>query len=262
MDKNDPATIDLPRAARSAASAAYDFTGRVAVVTGATGGIGRAILERFAEAGATAVNWDLAPGPADATRAASQCRVDIAGPATIERALADTLARHGRIDFLVNNAGYAGPTGPLDDYDPDEWQRIVQINLVGTYHACRLVVPAMRRAGTGRIVNIASLAGKEGTPNASAYSAAKAGVIAMTKSLGKELATSGVLVNGIAPAAVETPLLAQMSPSHVQTMIDKSPMQRLGTVDEVAQLALWLSSDSCTFSTGAIFDLSGGRATY
>ncbi|MBN3722994.1 SDR family NAD(P)-dependent oxidoreductase [Burkholderia sp. Ac-20379] len=246
----------------SPAFASYDFAGRVAVVTGATGGIGRAVLDRLAASGATAVNWDLAPGPDDATGAASQQRVDIADPASIERALAATLARHGRIDILVNNAGYAGPTAPLDGYDPAEWQRIVEINLIGTFHVCRHVVPAMRTAKAGRIVNIASLAGKEGTPNASAYSAAKAGVIAMTKSLGKELANAGVLVNGIAPAAVATPLLAQMSPSHVQTMIDKSPMRRLGTVDEVAQLALWLCSDSCSFSTGAIFDLSGGRATY
>jgi 2-dehydro-3-deoxy-L-rhamnonate dehydrogenase (NAD+) len=245
-----------------AALASYDFAGRVAVVTGATGGIGRAVCDSLAAHGATVVNWDLAPGPGEATSAASQCQVNIADPASIQRALEATLARHGRIDFLVNNAGFAGSTAPLDDYDPDEWQRIVEINLIGTFHVSRFVVPEMRRAGQGRIVNIASLAGKEGTPNASAYSAAKAGVIAMTKSLGKELAKTGVLVNGIAPAAVETPLLGQMSPAHVQTMIDKSPMGRLGTVDEVAQLALWLCSDSCTFSTGAIFDLSGGRATY
>jgi NAD(P)-dependent dehydrogenase (short-subunit alcohol dehydrogenase family) len=151
---------------------------------------------------------------------------------------------------------------PLDEYDPLEWQRVIDVNLLGTYHVSRFVVPVMRRANAGRIVNIASLAGKEGTPNASAYSTAKAGVIAMTKSLGKELAQTGILVNGIAPAAVETSLLAQMSPAHVQTMIDKSPLGRLGTTGEVAQLALWLCSDSCSFSTGAIFDLSGGRATY
>lgn len=252
----------LPARAAPTAIARYDFTERVAVVTGATGGIGRAVCDSLAAQGATVVNWDLAPGPDDATPAASQCQVDIADPASIQRALDATLARHGRIDFLVNNAGFAGSTAPLDDYDPAEWQRIVEINLIGTFHVSRFVVPEMRRAGQGRIVNIASLAGKEGTPNASAYSAAKAGVIAMTKSLGKELSKTGVLVNGIAPAAVETPLLGQMSPAHVQTMIDKSPMGRLGTVDEVAQLTLWLCSDSCTFSTGAIFDLSGGRATY
>jgi 2-dehydro-3-deoxy-L-rhamnonate dehydrogenase (NAD+) len=251
-----------PTAPATATLARYDFTGRVAVVTGATGGIGRAICELLASHGATVVNWDLAPGADNATNAALQCQVDIADAGSIQRALHATLERYDRIDFQVNNAGFAGSTAPLDEYDPAEWQRIIEINLIGTYHVCRLVVPQMRRAGSGRIVNIASLAGKEGTPNASAYSAAKAGVIAMTKSLGKELAKTGVLVNGIAPAAVETPLLNQMSPAHVQTMIDKSPMGRLGTVDEVAQLALWLCSDSCSFSTGAIFDLSGGRATY
>lgn len=239
----------------------YDFTGRVAVITGAAGGIGRAISDAFASAGAQCVNWDRVPGALDVPLAPLHVEADVTRPATIQAALAATLERYGRIDYLVNNAGFAGSTVPLDEYDPAEWQRIVDVNLVGTYHACRYVVPVMRRAGAGRIVNVASLAGKEGTPNASAYSAAKAGVIALTKSLGKELAQAGVLVNGIAPAAVETPLLAQMSPAHVQTMIDKSPLKRLGTVDEVASLALWLCSDSCTFSTGAIFDLSGGRAT-
>ncbi|RAR50137.1 3-oxoacyl-[acyl-carrier protein] reductase [Paraburkholderia unamae] len=242
--------------------ARYDFAGRVAVVTGAAGGIGRAISNAFAHGGARTVNWDRVPGDRDSAAAPHHVEVDVTRPETVEAALAETLARFGRIDYLVNNAGFAGSTMPLDAYDPAEWQRIVDVNLVGTYHVCRHVVPVMRRAQAGRIVNVASLAGKEGTPNASAYSAAKAGVIALTKSLGKELAQTGILVNGIAPAAVETPLLAQMSAAHVQTMIDKSPLGRLGTVDEVAELALWLCSDSCTFSTGAIFDLSGGRATY
>lgn len=242
--------------------ARYDFSGRVVVVTGAAGGIGRAICDAFSENGALSVNWDLVPGNVETPSAPVHVTVDIAEPASIEEALAATLARFGRIDYLVNNAGFAGTTQPLDQCDPAEWQRVVNVNLIGTFNVSRSVVPVMRRAKAGRIVNVASLAGKEGTPNASAYSAAKAGVIAMTKSLGKELAQTGILVNGIAPAAVETPLLAQMSAAHVQTMIDKSPMARLGTPKEVAHLALWLCSESCSFSTGAIFDLSGGRATY
>jgi 2-dehydro-3-deoxy-L-rhamnonate dehydrogenase (NAD+) len=243
-------------------AARYDFSGRVAVVTGAAGGIGRAICDAFASFGARTVNWDRVAGDTSAPHAPRHVDVDVTRAQTVDAALAATLAEFGRIDFLVNNAGFAGSTVPLDAYSPDEWQRIVEVNLLGTYHVCRHVVPSMRSAGAGRIVNVASLAGKEGTPNASAYSAAKAGVIALTKSLGKELAQTGVLVNAIAPAAVDTPLLAQMSPAHVQTMIDKSPLGRLGTVQEVADLVLWLCSDSCTFSTGATFDLSGGRATY
>ncbi len=246
----------------SSSFAGYDFSGRVAVVTGAGGGIGRAICDAFARNGASAVNWDRVPGNLEAPHAPRHFAVDITRVDSIETALAATLDAYGRIDYLVNNAGFAGPTMPLDEYDPLEWQRVIEVNLLGTYHVSRLVVPVMRRANAGRVVNVASLAGKEGTPNSSAYSAAKAGVIAMTKSLGKELAQTGILVNGIAPAAVQTPLLEQMSPSHVQTMIDKSPMGRLGTTQEVAELALWLCSDSCSFSTGAIFDLSGGRATY
>ncbi|PXW22858.1 SDR family NAD(P)-dependent oxidoreductase [Paraburkholderia caballeronis] len=236
----------------------YDFTGCVAVVTGGAQGIGAAIVRAFGDAGATTVSWDLSA----TDEAGHGYRVDVSDPATVERATAATLERHGRIDVLVNNAGYAGPTGPLEQSDPQTWARVIDVNLLGVYHVCRAVAPAMRAAGYGRIVNLASLAGKEGTPNASAYSAAKAGVIALTKSLGKELAQSGVLVNAIAPAAVETPLLQQMSAAHVQTMIDKSPLARLGTVDEVASLALWLGSAACTFNTGAVFDLSGGRATY
>ncbi|KAF1041834.1 MAG: 2-dehydro-3-deoxy-L-rhamnonate dehydrogenase (NAD(+)) [Herbaspirillum frisingense] len=241
------------------ANAQYDFMGSVAIVTGGNGGIGMAISERLAKAGAQVVCWDLKANPASPYR---QYEVDIADPASTDAAAQQLLADLGRIDFLVNNAGYAGATVPLDEYDVAEWHRIVNVNLLGVFHACRSVVPAMRAAGRGRIVNIASLAGKEGTPNASAYSAAKAGMLALTKSLGKELANAGVLVNALAPAAVKTSLLEQMAPAHVQNMINKSPMGRLGTVEEVAEMVAWLCSGSCTFNTGAVFDLSGGRATY
>ena len=156
----------------------------------------------------------------------------------------------------------AGPTVPVEAYDPAEWRRLVEVNLIGVYEVARLVVPHMRKRPFARIINIASLAGKEGTPNSSAYSAAKAGVIAFTKALGKELADTNIRVNCIAPAAIETDLLKQMAPEHVEIMIAKSPMKRLGTVAECAELVLWLASEACTFNTGAVFDLSGGRATY
>jgi 3-oxoacyl-[acyl-carrier protein] reductase len=184
--------------------------------------------------------------------------VDVADMAAVERAAAQL----SQLDILVNNAGYAGPTVPLDQYPAEEWRRVIDINLLGTFNVCRAAVPILRKAGGGHIINISSLAGKEGTPNASAYSAAKAGVIALTKSLGKELAGAGVLVNAVAPAAVRTRLLEQMSPAHVQIMIDKSPMRRLMEPGEVADMVMWLCSDSCSFNTGAVFDLSGGRATY
>ncbi|SFB73318.1 3-oxoacyl-[acyl-carrier protein] reductase [Polaromonas sp. OV174] len=240
------------------ANASYDFTGCVAVVTGGASGIGAEVAQQLRAGGATVVVWDLA-APSDEAHA---LRVDVTDRAGVEQAAQETVAGWGRIDFLVNSAGYAGPTVALDAYDPDAWTRIVEVNLLGVFNTCRAVVPQLRQAGRGRIVNIASLAGKEGTPNASAYSAAKAGVLALTKSLGKELATAGILVNAIAPAAVRTPILAQMSPAHVQTMIDKSPMQRLGETQEVAEMVAWLCSGSCSFNTGAVFDLSGGRATY
>lgn len=237
----------------------YNFQGAVAVVTGGSGGIGAAISARLAQAGAEVVCWDLTPA---ADSPYGQDTVDVTDAASVDAATQRLLASRGHIDFLINNAGFAGSTVPLDEYDAAEWRRIVDVNLMGVFHTCHSVVPAMRAAGQGRIVNIASLAGKEGTPNASAYSASKAGVLALTKSLGKELANAGILVNALAPAAVKTTLLEQMSPAHVATMIAKSPMGRLGYVEEVAEMVAWLCSGSCTFNTGAIFDLSGGRATY
>ncbi|HEY1858313.1 SDR family oxidoreductase [Acidocella sp.] len=236
----------------------YDFAGRVAVVTGGRQGIGAAIAGALRAAGASVAVWDLIADDENGFCG----EVDVTDDASVARATEATRAQFGGIDIVVNNAGFAGPTVPVEAYDPAMWRRIIDINLTGTFNVCRGVIPALRASRHGRIVNIASLAGKEGTPNASAYSAAKAGVIALTKSLGKELAGTSVLVNAIAPAAVDRPLLAQMAPAHVETMVRKSPLGRLGKPEEVAALALWLASDACSFSTGAVFDLSGGRATY
>lgn len=233
----------------------YDYAGKSAIVTGGSSGIGKAVAERLRDAGAAVQVWDLSKPEFDGVAFA---QIDVSKPETV-MAAAQGLAG---VDLLVNSAGFTGPSEPLVALDPAMWRRVIDVNLVGVYEVCRNLVPIMQRANSGRIVNIASLAGKEGTPNASAYSAAKAGVIALTKSLGKELAETGIRVNSLAPAAVDSPILAQMSPDHVQIMIDKSPMKRLGTVDEVAEMVLWMLSDACSFSTGAVFDLSGGRATY
>lgn len=243
----------------AAHNASYRFDGCVAVVTGGLLGIGAAIADAYRRAGATVVVWDLA---AQDDVVAGTLAVDVSDPASVDHAADATLKAHGKVDILVNNAGLAGATLPVEDYDPAMWRRIVDVNLTGTFTVSRRLIPALKANGWGRIVNIASLAGKEGTPNAAAYSASKAGVIALTKSLGKELAGTGVLVNAIAPAAVHTTLLDQMSPEHVATMLAKSPMRRAGEPEEVAEMTLWLSSNSCSFNTGAVFDLSGGRATY
>lgn len=233
-----------------------DLTGRVAVVTGGASGIGRRIAERLRDHGAAVEVWDRGDAPGFVTR-----RVDVGDEASVAAAAA-ALARGGAVHILVCSAGILGPVAPVERYALADWERVQRVNLAGTFLACRALSPAMRDAGWGRIVTIASIAGKEGTPGCAAYSASKAGVIALTKALGKELAGSGVLANCLAPGLIETPIMAGMTPETVAGMVAKCPLGRLGTVDEVAALALWLCSEACTFNTGAVFDLSGGRATY
>jgi len=230
-----------------------DFKGRTAVVTGGLIGIGAAIVKRLEASGAKVRVWDVGD---------KANPVDVADQKAVERATANAIADLGRIDILVNNAGIAGLNKPTVDYPVEEWERVLRINLTGPFLCCRAVAPHMAKAGYGRIVNIASIAGKEGNPNAVAYSASKAGVIALTKSLGKELARSGVLVNCVTPAAAKTAIFDQMTQEHIDFMLSKIPMGRFVTVDEIAALVCWLASEDCAFSTGAVFDVSGGRATY
>jgi 2-dehydro-3-deoxy-L-rhamnonate dehydrogenase (NAD+) len=229
-----------------------DFEERSAIVTGGAQGIGAAIAKRLETSGAAVRIWDLRGSPA----------VDVADPASVEAATKSAVRDFGRIDILVNNAGISGPTKPTVDYPVEDWERVLRVNLTGTFLVSRAIAPHMAAAGYGRIVNIASVAGKEGNPNAAAYSASKAGVIALTKSMGKELANTGVLVNCVTPAAARTAIFDQMTEAHIQFMLAKIPMGRFVQVDEIAALACWLASEECSFSTGAVFDASGGRATY
>jgi NAD(P)-dependent dehydrogenase (short-subunit alcohol dehydrogenase family) len=229
-----------------------DLKGRSAVVTGGLIGIGAAIVKRLEASGAKVAVWDV--NDADKT--------DVTDPAAIQRALDKTLKQFGRIDILVNNAGIAGPTMPVVDYPIDQWKKVIDIDLTGPFLCCRAVVPHMVKAGFGRIVNIASVAGKEGNPNAAAYAAAKGGLIAFTKALGKELAQSGVLVNCITPAAAQTAILDQVTPEFAKFMLSKIPMGRFVKVEEIAAMACWLASEDCSFTTAGVFDISGGRATY
>ncbi len=244
----------------------YDLEGRVAIVTGAARGIGLAVAERLTASGASVAVWDV--DGAEAGKAAASLKnahpvaVDVSDAGSIADAVKATLDRYGRIDCLVNNAGIAGPTGPLWEYPIDTWRKIVDIDLTGVFLCCRAVVPVMLKNDYGRIVNVASVAGKEGNPNASAYSSAKAGVIALTKSLGKELASTGIRVNAVTPATVKTEILKQFDQSQVDYMLSKIPMGRLGLPEENAALIAWLCSDDCSFSTAAVFDTSGGRCTY
>jgi len=246
-----------------------DLNGRAAIVTGGARGIGFAITQRLLSSGAACCLWDkdekalahavasLPPGSKCHT-----CTVDVCNAESVQAATDATARQLGRIDILVNNAGIAGATKKTWELTPQEWQQVLQIDLFGPYLCCHAVVPKMLEHGYGRIVNIASIAGKEGNPNASHYSAAKAGVSALTKSLGKELATSGILVNCITPAVIQTDILKQVSQQHIDYMLSKIPMGRFGRLEEAAALVAWLSSEECSFSTGAVFDLSGGRATY
>lgn len=232
---------------------------RVAVVTGGAKGIGAAVADRLEQDGLTAVVWDIAAPVAPGRR---HLPCDVSDERSVAEALLATEREHGPIAILVNNAGLTGPSTTVAETPLAQWQKVQAINLTGTFLCSRAVAAAMVPRGYGRIVNIASLAGKEGTPTLSAYSAAKAGVIAFTKAHGKELAGTGILVNAVAPAAIETDLLQQMSEETVATMVAKSPLKRLGTVTELAEMVAWLASGRCSFSTGAVFDLSGGRATY
>lgn len=246
-----------------------DLKGRAAVITGGARGIGYAAAERMLDSGASVALWDVDDARLDAARARLSAKgrvsahtVELTDEASVQAATDATAAAHGGIDILVNNAGITGGNGKTWELAPDVWRRVVEVNLVGPYLTSRAIVPVMLKKGYGRIVNIASIAGKEGNPNASHYSASKAGLIGLTKSLAKELATSGILVNCITPAAAKTEIFDQMSQQHIDFMLSKIPMNRFLQVEEAAALIAWLASEDCAFSTGAVFDISGGRAVY
>jgi 2-dehydro-3-deoxy-L-rhamnonate dehydrogenase (NAD+) len=246
-----------------------DLQGRVAVITGGAQGIGHACAERMLRSGAAVVLWDIdaallarARETLGALGSVGTAQVELSDEPGVAAATAAAVAERGRIDILVNNAGITGGNGLTWDLDPAVWRRVIEVNLVAPYLTCRAIVPQMIRQGYGRIVNIASVAGKEGNPNASHYSASKAGLIALTKSLAKELATKGVLVNAVSPAAAKTRIFDSMTPAHIEFMLSKIPMGRFLEVGEAAAMVAWLASEDCSFSTGAVFDLSGGRATY
>jgi len=248
---------------------AIDLKGRTAVVTGGARGIGYAAAQKMLASGAAVALWDI-DAAALAKAAGSLTHggrvytavVELTDETDVKKA-ADALVRDaGKIDILVNNAGITGGNAPLWELKPEVWRRVIEVNLVAPYLTCHAIVPHMVKAGYGRIVNVSSIAGKDGNPNASHYSASKAGLIGLTKSLAKELATKGVLVNCITPAAAKTEMFGQMTQQHIDYMLSKIPMNRFVTVDELAAMIAWLSSEDCSFSTGAVFDISGGRAVY
>ncbi len=243
--------------------------GRRAVITGGARGMGYAIAKRFLEKGAAVALWDLdearlaqAADSLSSTGKVSYHKVDVSSFDNVEAAAKQAQQTLGGVELLVNAAGLAGATAPVTDYPNDVWHKVMDVNLNGIFYCCKTIVPMMQSANYGRIVNIASIAGKEGNPNASAYSASKAGLIGFTKSLGKELATSNISVNVICPAVVDTEMLKDVKDSHIEYMLSKIPMGRMGSVDEIANLVEFLSSEGCSYSTGAVYDLSGGRATY
>ena len=246
-----------------------DLKGRNAVVTGGAQGIGYAVAERLLASGARVALWDRDQALAEKAAAslsqngsAIAVIVDQSNPAQVEAAAQQTLAAFGTIDILVNNAGIAGPNHPVADYPIESWEQVINIDLNGVFYCCRALVPSMKQNGYGRILNVASIAGKEGNPNASAYSAAKAGVIALTKSLGKELAGQNIAVNCVTPAAAKTAIFDQMKQEHIDYMLSRIPRGRFLMVDEAAAMIAWLVSEDNSFTTAAVFDLSGGRATY
>ena len=243
------------------------MNGRHAVITGGATGLGYAIAQRMLASGASVTLWDrdtqaLAKACAELGPKAHGMTVDVGEHASVVAAVGQTLTQSAVIDALVNSAGITGPNTKVWSYPVADWQQVMQVNLNGLFYCCREITPHMRERNYGRIVNIASVAGKDGNPNASAYSASKAAVMALTKSLGKELADTGVRVNCVTPAAVKTAIFDQMSPEHIAFMLSKIPMARFGTPEEVAAMVSWLCTEDCSFSTGAVFDLSGGRSTY
>jgi len=244
-----------------------DFGGRHAVVTGGATGLGYAIAQRLIHSGGSVTLWDrdeagARKAAAALGSAASAVAVDVSRHESVRAAVAATLEIAPQVAALVNSAGITGPNVKVWEYPVADWQQVMDVNLTGLFLCCREWVPHLRANNYGRIVNIASVAGKDGNPNASAYSASKAAVIALTKSLGKELADTGVRVNCVTPAAVKTPIFEQMTEQHIQFMLSKIPMGRFGTPEEVAAMVAWLCTEDCSFSTGAVFDLSGGRSTY
>ena len=246
----------------------YDFAGQIAVVTGGANGIGAATADRLVASGARVAIWDMDISALEARITGlpkDRCllvQTDVSDLASVEVALAATEAEFGKVDVLVNSAGIAGPTATLAEYPADMWRKVFSVNVDGTFHCCRAVTPGMTNRNYGRIVNVASIAGKEGNPNASAYSSSKAAVIAMTKSLGKELAAHDIAVNCITPATAQTRILEQVSQEFIEYMRSKIPRGRFVTVEEIANMVLWMASAENSFTTGAVFDLSGGRATY